>query len=167
MSVICSLCIFGQSSWNLEWFQVVCFWHGLAHFWEPISVAPLTTPTTNDALDSQFLLREVTRNDKISKAIVCFPAMLTPTGSRSKLARAILLRLSFVYLCFFRSTRLSVRCVSQQETIPISTSGRGKNLPTIVESPRVDKSVRAALFNHLQASQLWWALAIDIRVQWN
>ena len=48
---------------------MVCFCYELAHFWDPISVAPLTTPTTNDAPDAQFLLREVTRNAKISKAI--------------------------------------------------------------------------------------------------
>ena len=67
MSVICGLCIFGQPSWNLEWFQVVYFWYELAHFWDPISVAPLTTLTTNDAPDPEFLLREVTKNAKISK----------------------------------------------------------------------------------------------------
>ena len=38
-------------------------------FLGPHSGGPLTTPTTNDAPDAQFLLREVTRNAKISKAI--------------------------------------------------------------------------------------------------
>ena len=65
---------------------MVCFWHELAHFWDPISVAPLTTPTINDAPDAQFLLREVTRNAKISKAIGMLSSWADPEGSLSSKA---------------------------------------------------------------------------------
>ena len=49
-------------------------------FLGPISVAPLTTPPTNAAPDAQFLLREVTRNAKISKVIGMLSSQADPQG---------------------------------------------------------------------------------------
>jgi len=62
---------------------VVSFPADLAQFWGCSETTPMTTPTSCDTADHQFLTQEAILDDVIPVKLVTFPANLDPLGSRS------------------------------------------------------------------------------------